>query len=133
MQFVSLKWLAILSVATAWTIFFSLFNRPGVRGWRNLGWLACYSIAIVMLFALPWRSSLVTWSLLGIGSGLLYFAYELFGYFRAGSQPGSKPRVTTILNGLFLWPIMLPEVIEYWLADLGVLKAETPPPPPEQT
>ena len=131
MELVNLKWLAILGAAAAWTTFFSLFNKPGIRGWRNLGWPGCYVIAVVMLFVLPWRSSLATWSLLGIGSGLLYFAYEVFGYVRAADDK-TKPRIATILNGLFLWPIMLPEAIEYWLADLGVLKPVSPPSPPGQ-
>ena len=130
MDAVNLKWLAILGVAAAWTIFFSLFNTPGIRGWRNLGWPACYLVGLVMAVALPWRSSLATWLILGLGSGLLYFAYELFSYLHSRA-PDAKPRLSTIAHGLCLWPIMLPEVVEYGLADLGVLKA--PAPPPEQT
>lgn len=128
MKLVNLEWLAILGVAAAWTIFFSCFNRPGIRGWRNLGWLACYIAGLVMLFVLPWRSSLATWAIPGLGSGLLYFAYELFGYLRERNAD-AKPRPGTIFNGLLLWPIMLPEVVEYWLADLGVLKPAKAPPP----
>ena len=130
MDVVNLKWLAILGGVSAWTTFFSLFNTPGIRGWRNLGWPACYLVGLAMVVALPWRSSLATWLILGLASGLLYFAYELFGYLHSGA-PDAKPRLSTIAYGLCLWPIMLPEVVEYWLADLGVLKA--PAPPPEQT
>jgi len=83
MDVINLKWLAILGGAAAWTIFFSLFNAPGIRGWRNLGWLACYLVGLVMAIVLPWRSSLTTWLILGLGSGLLYFAYELFGYLHS--------------------------------------------------
>ena len=131
MELISLKWLLVLAGATAWTVFFSLFNNPGVRGWRNLGWIACYVLGLAMPFVLPWRAALVTWSLAGLTSGLAYFAYELFAYIQSRA-PDAKPRVRTLVNGLFLWPIMLPEAIEYSLADLGIMKA-APPAPPEQT
>ena len=129
MNTANLIWLAILSGAAVWTIFFSMFNAPGIRGWRNLGWLACYITGLGMAFALPWRSSLATWVILGLSSGLFYFAYECYGYLRSRT-PDAKPRLTTIVHGLFLWPIMLPEAVEYWLTDLGILKA--PASPPEQ-
>jgi hypothetical protein len=128
MELISLKWLLVLAGAAAWTVFFSLFNNPGVRGWRNLGWIACYLLGLAMAVVLPWRAALVTWSLAGLTSGLVYFAYELFAYIQSPA-PDAKPRAGTLLNGLFLWPIMLPEAIEYWLADLGILKAVSPTPP----
>jgi hypothetical protein len=123
MDLISFKWLAILGCASAWTIFFSFSNTPGLRGWRNLGWLSCYVIGLVMLFALSWLCALTTWAVFGITSGLLYFTYEVFGYWRERSQNATKPSFMTVINGLLLWPIMLPEVIEYCLADLGILKS----------
>ena len=130
MEFFSLKWLAILGAAAAWTIFFSCFNAPGIRGWRNLGWLACYVAGVVMFFFLPWRAALGTWALIGIASGLVYFGHELLGYLRS-READARPNPRTIANGLLFWPIKLPEAVEYLLADLGVLKA--PAAPPEQS
>ena len=128
MELISVKWLLILAGAAAWTVFFSLFNNPGVRGWRNLGWIACYVIGLAMPFVLPWRRALATWSLVGLVSGMIYFAYELFGYIQSRADD-ARPRLRTIVSGLLLWPIMLPEGIEYWLADLGILKAAAGTPP----
>ena len=133
MEFVSFTWLAALGFAAAWTILFSFSNTPGVRGWRNLGLLACYILGIGMAVVAPWRAAVGTWVLFGVVSGALYFAYEAFGYFKHRSEDSGKPRVATIANGLLLWPIMLPEVIEYSLADAGVLKSAGPTVPPEQT
>ncbi|WP_165074578.1 hypothetical protein [Paludisphaera rhizosphaerae] len=128
MELISIYWLAILMIAAGWTTFFSLFSGP-IRGWRNFGLLACFAIGFIMLFVLPWRSALATWGVVGAASGLLYFLYEL--YSRLTSKPEDEvqwPRLTTVVHGLFLWPIMLPEVIEYWLADLGVLRSRATTP-----
>ena len=126
---ISTKWLTILACAAGWTTFFSFFNKPSIRGFRNLGWLACFVIGLVMLFALPWRSALVTWGSIGAASGLLYYCYGL--YSRLTAKPEEEvawPSLTTILHGLLVWPIMLPEAIEYWLADLGVLRSRAASP-----
>jgi hypothetical protein len=123
MEFISTKWLLILACASAWTIFFSLFNNPGIRGWRNLGWLACYGIGAFMMYELTLLVALATWSLAGIFSGLVYLGYELFVYAKAGDKTGvSKPDLFVIVHGLAMWPIMLPEAIEYLLAESGILK-----------
>ena len=132
MQAINISWLIALLAAAAWTVFFSMFNNPGIRGWRNLGWLACFIIGLVMLFKLPLSSSLGTWALVGVCSGGLYFAYETFAFARAPDRSkASRPRVATLLHGLLLWPIMLPEAIEYWLADIGVLKQPPSSPGPQ--
>jgi hypothetical protein len=128
MDLINSKWLLILAGASAWTIFFSMFNTPGVRGWRNLGWLGCFMLGAIMLFALPWRSALATWALAGVASGLFYLAYELFAYAQAKDKSQvSKPNPMAVVHGLFMWPIMLPEAVEYLMADLGVLKAPEKP------
>jgi hypothetical protein len=106
------------------TTIFSMFNTPRVRVWRNLGILASFLAGLVMAVRLPWASALATWASLGLPAGVLYFAHELFASRSGGGgteTPG--PRATTIAHGLIAWPVMLPEVIEYALADLGVLKA----------
>ncbi|MDP2045334.1 MAG: hypothetical protein Q8L00_03880, partial [Deltaproteobacteria bacterium] len=59
-------------------------------------------------------------------SGILYFMYETVGYIRNRTTE-NRPRIATLLNGLYLWPIMLPEVVEYSLSDLGILKTEAGP------
>jgi hypothetical protein len=121
---ISGRWLTILAAAAAWTIFFSMFNRPRIRGLRNIGLLACYVLGVVMLFRLPWLSALVTWGIAGLVSGVLYFGYELLAYVTAPDRTTiAPPNPITVVHGLALWPIMLPEAIEYVLAELGILKA----------
>ena len=122
LEWISVKWLVILACASMWTIVFSLFSTPGIRGWRNLGWLACFIVGVMMLFVLPWRSALVTWVVAAVFSGFVYFAYEAFAYLRARDKTrAAMPNPITVAHALVVWPIMLPEAIEYFLADVGVL------------
>lgn len=128
MDLISGKWLLLLGCAATWSVLFSMFDAPQVRGWRNLGLLACYVLGAVMAFVLPWPVALATWGLVGISSGLLYVAYELFAFvMSADRSQASRPNPMVVVHGLVLWPIMLPECIEYWLADLGVLKEPVVP------
>lgn len=124
MNLINVTWLLILASGAIWTTFFSLFNPPSIRGWRNLGWLACYILGLAMFVAVPWRIALATWALAGIVSALVYYCYGL--YARWTSKPEDEvpwPAPMTIVHGLFIWPIMLPEAVEYWLADLGLLRS----------
>lgn len=128
MDLISGKWLLLLGCAASWSVLFSMFDSPQVRGWRNLGLWACYLLGAVMAFVLPWRVALGTWSVVGVSSGLLYVAYELFAFARSTDRSqSSRPNLVTVVHGLALWPIMLPESIEYLLADLGVLKEPVVP------
>ncbi len=125
-----------LGIALAWTILFSMSSTPGIRGFRNLGWLSCYVILIVMLIRLPFAVALTTWAAFGVGGGLLYSVYELISRSRTPSDT-ERPSVSFshIPYGLLAWPIMIPEAIEYAAADLGLLPKPSPPetPPTQPT
>jgi hypothetical protein len=122
---VNVFWLGLLAAAAGWTTLFSMFNRPHIRGWRNVGILAGYGLGVAMFFALPWKQALGTWATMGVLGGGLYVLYELVAHLRlAEKSADSRPRLGPLLHGLFLWPIMLPEAVEYLLAELGVLKPQ---------
>jgi ABC-type spermidine/putrescine transport system permease subunit II len=125
------RWLVYLAVPAAWTIFFSMFNTPGVRGWRNLGWPTCYLVGVAMFWSIGWRRAGIIWLCIGFATGFLYYLYQVWSATRV-KDPAAKAQLSTILHGALAWPIMLPEVVEYSLADAGVLKAtRTTEPPPD--
>lgn len=65
--------LAITLLASlACTVLFSLSATPGIRGYRNLGILACYLGPFVFLFLANWKVVLVTWMFFGVAGGLIY-------------------------------------------------------------
>jgi hypothetical protein len=63
----------------------------------------------------------MTWGAVGLATGALYYAYDWWAT-RGQEDPDAHARLTTILHGLVAWPVMLPEVVEYTLAETGVLK-----------
>jgi hypothetical protein len=81
-------------------------------------------LLIVFLFIAGWRSTFMTWALFGAAGGIVYVCWEVLQRFRApiGEE---KPRVNLswLLYGFLAWPIMVPEAIEYTLAELGVLSS----------
>ncbi len=122
----SAPWALALLGAAIWTTLFSLAQFP-LRGLRNFGLLASYIIGLAMAIRLPWREAAVTWAVFGICGGLLYVGYEMWTLSRQPAS-GERPRLGALLHGLFVWPIMVPEAVEYLLADLGVLAPPTDPP-----
>ena len=49
-QYIHIPFAAALLIAVGWTTVFSLTNKPGIRGFRNLGILASYILVLVFLF-----------------------------------------------------------------------------------
>ena len=119
-----------LLVAVGWTTLFSMTIKQPVRGLRNLGILACYILAVVMLIRLRFVSALVTWCAFGLAAGIVYSFYELVAYGRDKS-PDRKLGLSFshIILGPLAWPIMIPEAIEYLLAEFGVLRVQPATPP----
>ena len=117
------RYLAFLGIVAATTVFFSMFNTPSIRGYRNLGFLTIYIGSLAWFFFAPFGSIIAGWCAFGVVSGMIYYLYELISVARSKEGTKEWPRLTTVLHGLAAWPIMLPEAIEYSLADMGILKA----------
>lgn len=122
-----LRYLTYLSICAVVTIFFSMFNASGIRGYRNLGFLAIYLGTIVWLCISPFTAIMVGWCAFGLTSGILYYLYELVSVARSSDRPREWPKPITVLHGLVAWPVMLPEMIEYSLTDVGILKSAVEP------
>jgi hypothetical protein len=130
-EYIDVPFAIALFIAVTWTTLFSLTNKPGIRGFRNLGILGSYILLLVFLFVSGWRAVLVTWALFGVLGGLIYVCWEILERLRTAAGE-KKPAVSlsALVHGLFAWPIMVPEAVEYALAELGILKA--PPTSPTQ-
>ena len=122
-EYLDIPFAISLFLAVGWTMLFSLSNNPGVRGLRNLGILASYVLLPVFLFVAGWKEALVTWAVFGVAGGVIYIGWESLQRFRtpAGEE---KPSVSlsSLVFGLLAWPIMVPEAVEYSLAELGILR-----------
>lgn len=128
------SWALALLGALGWTTAFSLLQPP-VRGLRNLGILASYLLGLAMAVKAPWREATVVWAAFGLAGCIAYVAYEMWSRWRRPAD-GDRHNLAPLLHGFLAWPIMLPEVVEYVLAEVGVLKppsvggaSATPPGP----
>ena len=119
----------LFTVPLVITVVASMSSSPGIRSVRNIGIAACYLGLVFGLLRLGWRQTLLVWTALGILSGVAYFAYECFSHARANDPSAARPSPSTVLHGILAWPIMTPEAVEYFLADIGVLKAAAPAAP----
>ena len=95
-------------------------NKFPIRGNRNLGLLAAYISPLVFIFISGFKSVAVTWLAFALLGALIYLAWEVFQNTRA-KNPDEKSQVGfgSLLSAPFAWPIMIPEAIEYFLAEVG--------------
>ncbi len=116
-----------LGVLTAITILVSIQPSISVRPIRNLTILGSYGVGLALLFADRWVRPAAIWAGVGLLSGILYFGYETWSWWRANraglTEEQVRPSGSTVLLGVIAWPVALPEVIEYTLADLGVIQS----------
>ena len=127
-NYFSIPFAIALLLAVGWTTLFSMSNKRGIRGFRNFGILASYLLPPLFLVISGWQQTLVTWAVFGVAGGMIYIGWELIERFRTPSGE-EKPRISLshLIYGLLAWPIMVPEAVEYLLADLGILSAGPSP------
>lgn len=119
------RWPYALAAVVVLNIIASLFTSPAIRMFRIPLILAAYVIGIVLFFKVGVGRALALWCAIGIASGFLYWGYE-FWSARHSEEPDTKmPSLVTVVHGLFAWPIMLPEAIEYSWAELFPTKRVT--------
>lgn len=117
-----------LGLAQLWTIAFSMTSRFPLRGNRNIGLLACYISPLIFVFTSGFKSVALTWLVFAVLGALVYTAWNIFQNVRA-RNPDEKSRIGlgSFVSAPLAWPVMIPEAIEYFLAEIGVLKTATDP------
>jgi hypothetical protein len=114
----SLPWIYALVAVVVLLIVASLFMSPAIRMIRMPLMLAAYVIGIVLFFKLGIWRGLALWCCIGIVTGLLYWSYELWGARHSKEPDTTMPSLRTVVDGLYLWPVMLPEVVENIWAEI---------------
>ncbi len=121
---ISIPLAVTLCIALAWTTAFSMTNKFPLRGNLNFGLLACFVSPLIFVFVSGFKSVSVTWFAFALLGALTYTAWEVFQNTKVVS-PEEKGKIGfgSFLSAPLAWPIMIPEAIEYFLAEIGVLKA----------
>lgn len=117
--YVNLMWAFVLLGVTLWTTCCVVMNA-GLRGVRWMGLGLSYAVGLWMAVDLPWRETVVTWMLFASGGGAVAFAYELWARRRYRGT-GRARRPLFLLQGLLLWPALLPDAVEGMFVDAGIL------------
>lgn len=116
---VNVMWALVLLGVTLWTTCCLLMN-PGLRGVRLMGLGLSYAVGAWMAVALPWRETVVTWCVFAAAGGAAAFAYELWARWRYRGT-GRRPRPLVLVQGILLWPALLPDALEGACVDAGIL------------
>jgi hypothetical protein len=119
----NLTLLIVFLCTVIWSTIFSCFSSSRIRPYRIVGILASYLTAVIGPFVVGLISGVASWVLMGFSGGLLYYLWQFASYLGRDRYEGEgMPNPITLIHGLTLWPIMLPEVIEYVGAEIGILK-----------
>jgi hypothetical protein len=120
---VSLMWAIVLFGVLLWTTACVLLNAALRRGMGIMGLVLSYGVLAWMLYDLPLREAVVTWSVFAFFGGALTVVYELWARRRyAGTD--RRARRLLRLEGLLLWPAMIPDAVGLMMNDLGIIPAD---------
>ncbi len=121
--YVNFMWAIVLFGILLWTTACVALNAALRRGMGIMGMVLSYAVLVWMLVDLPWREAVVTWSVFAAFGGLLTMVYELWARRKyAGS--GRTPRAIVRINGIFMWPAMVPDAVGLMLNDAGIIPAD---------
>lgn len=125
---INLMWAIVLFGILLWTTVSVMLNAALRRGMGILGLVLSYAVLVWMLVELPWREALLTWGVFAAFGGVLTIAYELWAR-RRYRETGRAPRRLVRLEGIVLWPSLVPDAVGQMLNDAGILpkdeRAET--------
>jgi hypothetical protein len=120
---VNVMWAIMLFGVLLWTTACVALNAALRRGMHRVGLALSYGILLWMLIDLPWREAITTWSLFAVLGGLLTVVYELWARRRYANTARRRRRLVRV-EGLLLWPAMIPDAIGLMFNDAGILPAD---------
>lgn len=120
---VSLMWAIVLFGVLLWTTACVVLNAALRRGMGIMGLVLSYGVLVWMVFDLPFIDAVVTWTVFAALGGALTAVYELWARRRYVGT-GRVVRRIVRLEGLVLWPAMIPDAVGLMLNDAGILPAD---------
>jgi hypothetical protein len=113
----------VFACTVVWTTFFSCFNSPRIRSYRNLGILAAFTVGIIAPGFVGIVSGVTSWLVFALIGGVAYYLWAFWCHVARGRSVGDRiPSPIVLAHGLVMWPVMLPEAIEYAGAEAGIFR-----------
>lgn len=116
-------WAIVLFGVLLWTTACVVLNAALRRGMGIMGLVLSYGVLMWMLFDLPIVDALVTWMVFAVLGGALTTVYELWARRRYAGT-GRRARRILRVEGLVLWPAMIPDAVGLMLNDAGIIPAD---------
>ena len=121
--YVNLMWAIVLFGILLWTTACVVLNAAFRRGMGIMGMILSYAVLVWMGIDLPWRETAVTWSVFALFGGALTMLYEFWAR-RKYAGTGRAPRTILRIEGIVLWPAMVPDAVGLMLNDAGIIPAD---------
>lgn len=121
--FINIMWAIVLFGVLLWTTACVVLNAALRRGMELMGMTLSYAVLVWMLVEIPWREALATWLLFAAIGGILTMLYEPWARRKYAGTGRSARRIVRV-EGLFLWPAMIPDAVGLMLNDAGILPSD---------
>ena len=123
LSFVNVMWAIVLFGVLLWTTACVVLNAALRKGMRLMGMVLSYGVLLWMIVELPWREVAATWGLFAAVGGVLSVVYELWARGRYAGT-GRRRRRLIRLEGVAMWPAMIPDAVGLMVNDAGILPAD---------
>lgn len=120
---INLMWAIVLFGILLWTTACVALNAALRRGMGLMGLALSYGVLVWMVVELPWREAVVTWGVFAAAGGALSVIYELWAR-RHYAGTGRAPRRMIRVEGLVMWPAMIPDAVGLIFNDMGIMPAD---------
>lgn len=120
---VNVMWAIVLFGILLWTTACVVLNAALRRGMGIMGMSLSYGALIWMLVDLPWLEALVTWMSFAALGGAITVLYELWAR-RHYAGSARQPRRILRLEGIVMWPALVPDAVGLMLNDAGIIPAD---------
>lgn len=120
---INIMWAIVLFGILLWTTACVTLNAAMRRGMGIMGMFLSYGVLVWMLFALPLKEAFLTWAVFAALGGVITVIYEPWAR-RKYAGTDRRPRPIVRLEGVVLWPFMIPDAVGLMLNDAQIIPAD---------
>ncbi len=120
---INIMWAIVLFGILLWTTAIVALNAALRRGMGRMGLALSYGVLFWMIMELPWREAAATWGVFATAGGVLTVIYEFWAR-RHYAGTGRAPRRLVRIEGVLMWPAMIPDAVGLIFNELGIMPTD---------